>query len=73
MKKFKKQLLAVLTVICLVLVCEGCTRPHYSRSIVRSYGPDGTLLGTVVTEDVRQMDPTSRSLMDVLEDQTYTK
>ena len=66
-------LLLVLAVGFISLICAGCSHPHYKRSVVRTYGPDGKLVGTVVTENVDQLDPNGKPLLNVLEDQTFTK
>ncbi len=73
MKKFRKLLSVVLAVSFISLICAGCSHPRYNRSVVRTYGPDGKLVGTVVTENVDQLDPNGKPLLDVLENQTFTK
>jgi PHP family Zn ribbon phosphoesterase len=71
-RKVNKAILAGL-VIGFSIIGTGCTIPHYSRSVSRSYDSNGNLTGTVVVESVDQMDPNSKPVLDVLENQTYKK
>jgi hypothetical protein len=69
----KKSLPAVLTFGVLIAICTGCTHPRYTRSVVRNYNAKGKLVGTSVVETVQQMDPYNKSLLPVIEKQTYKK
>ncbi len=57
----------------LCVVGAGCTVPHYSRKVIRSYDADGNLTGIVVEESVDQLDPNSKPVLKVLKNQTYDK
>jgi len=69
----KQKQLIILSIASLSLAFTGCTIPHYSRTVERSYDANGKLTGTVVKENVSQIDPTSKPLLNVLENQTYQK
>ena len=56
-----------------LIISTGCTIPHYSRTVSRSYDASGRLTGTVVTEGVDQTDVNSKPVLNVLENQTYKK
>lgn len=68
-----KRIIMIMVGVAAVSILAGCTYPQYSRSVVRTYGPDGKLSSTQVTENVNQMDPNSKPLLNVLETQTFTK
>lgn len=51
----------------------GCTVPCYERTVVKTYDGQGVLQSAVVTEHVRQVDPSARPLLKVIDDQTYQK
>lgn len=56
-----------------LLCAGGCTVPCYERTVVKTYDGRGVLESAVVTEHVRQVDPSARPLLKAIEDQTYQK
>ncbi len=71
MRKKKMMSLGLLGAACVVM--SGCTYPTYGRTVTRSYDANGKFTGSVVTEEVSQMNPHSKPLMSVLDQQTYRK
>jgi hypothetical protein len=60
-------------VIGLLVLATGCTIPHYTRTVTRTYDANGNLTGTQVEEKVEQMDPNSKPLLPAIKEQTYKK
>lgn len=57
----------------IALFSTACSHPTYSRSVARHYDGEGKLVETVVTDTLMQMDPNSKPLASVLQNQNLQR